>query len=141
MRKNFCRLVTRRLGEELCGWPPQNGPRKYENNLCEHSLTVPFTKETPKDNMNKIIYPVYLKSTSFLVPQMFDQSTQEQCAMMVGMYFMQDQPHRLLQPRLFSLLPLLMTPILNPRRSSYLSGEMLIMWHPYRHGLNLFELP
>lgn len=103
--------------------PLKMGP-EYENNLCECSLTVPFTEETPKNN------PVYLKSTSFLVPRMFDQSTQEQCAMMVGMYFMQDQPHRLLQPRLFSLLPLLMTPILNPRRSSYLSGEMLIMLHP-----------
>lgn len=82
---------------------------------------------------------MYLNSTSFLVPQMFDQSTQEQCAMMVGMYFMQDQPHRLLQPRLFSLPPLLKTSLLISRRSSYLSGEMLIMLHPYHHCLSLFE--
>lgn len=71
--------------------PLKMGP-EYENNLCECSLMVPFT-EGPLNNTNKMIYPVYLKSTSFLAPQMFNQSTQEQCVMMVGMYFMQDQSH------------------------------------------------
>lgn len=75
--------------------PLKMGP-EYENNSCECSPAVSFTEGTLNSNTNKMIYPVYLKSTSFLAPQMFDQSTQEQCAMMVGMYFMQDEPHSLL---------------------------------------------
>lgn len=68
---------------------------------------VPFADEAPNNNMNKMIHPVSIKSVLFPVPLMFDQWIHEQCAMIAGMYFMQDQQCRLLSSSLVEV-PLLL---------------------------------